>query len=125
MSIHTRWLDEDRQIILTTFEAPWTLDDFYRMVNEIESLVMRIDGTFHLVLDFTHTRSLPPSFLTALRSADVKHKENLGMVVVVGASSFVRAIGVMGERIGVRSVQHVRFVDSIDDAVELLSTAES
>lgn len=125
MGIHTRWLDEDRQIILTMFETPWTLDDFYRMVNEMESLVMRIDGTFHMVLDFTQSKSLPPSFLTALRSADVKHKENLGMVVVVGASSFVQAIGMMGQRIGVRSVQHVRFVDSIDDAVELLSSAAS
>ncbi len=120
MGIEARWYDEDRRIIATVFQTPWTLTEFYQMVKQTEEMVVGSDAAFYQILDFTASKSLPPNFLTALRSADTKYKTNLGMVLIVGASGFVQAIGVMAQRVGLKSVENVRFVATFDEALRTL-----
>ncbi len=60
MGINICWEDEDKSIILMTYERPWTWNDFYAAYAEMDVMLQDVTSAVYIVIDI-RKGGFPPS----------------------------------------------------------------
>ncbi|MCC7208997.1 MAG: hypothetical protein IT323_16930 [Anaerolineae bacterium] len=90
MAIGVRWENEEHTLIVWTFPDKWTWEDFYTAKNVSDEMLRSVSYVVSFIGDLTGTSVLPQGAIgtygRSIRNAPV----NIGVIVLVGASIFVR-----------------------------------
>ncbi len=122
MPVDIRWLDEStKTILLNTWDAAVTLEDFARSVQENKRWLTSVNHQVDLIVDARAVQRTYFGNALAMRSRmEVLMPPNQRFVVVVGLNALLKATIGVGQRLGSKALEQIYFAESIDEAVARL-----
>ncbi|MEM9955000.1 MAG: hypothetical protein AAF846_25555 [Chloroflexota bacterium] len=94
MGISVEWYNEEKTIILQTYDGRWTWEDFQDLTRVIMPKMMgEVPHTVHILSDFTNS-DIPSmnGALTHAKHALSGYGDNWGYLIVVGGNSMVNML---------------------------------
>lgn len=85
-------LIEDGYVLHYVFREPWSMTDMVDVNRRAKEYYDAAGHKLHVLLDVRGIRSAPPGFIRARSNPDITHP-NAGNIAVVGANSYIRALG--------------------------------
>lgn len=123
MTISVTWYNVERTILLQTIADHWTLDDYYALSSQTNTLLSSIDYPVDLIADLGGVRTVPTNIVSALRRSEVKHHPNLGLVVVTGLNNtFVYAMYNVFIKLTPSLANKFQLARTLDEAAALIQT---
>ncbi|MFN8373261.1 MAG: hypothetical protein U0694_10360 [Anaerolineae bacterium] len=117
MGITVQWDNDEKTIVLVTFDAVWTWDDL-RAVDEYA--IPLYDSSEHIVdviADLRHSHLVMTGILSYMRELlTMQWHPRAGNVVVVGASLSVRTLMEAAALVTRRPLARISFAQTIDEA---------
>lgn len=92
MAITVAWHDDAHTIVRWVFPAHWTWADYDEAQDASNALLASVDYTIDAIGDLTASSGLPPAALTTYKNTLRRSAANTGLIVLVGANFFVRAM---------------------------------
>jgi hypothetical protein len=122
MPIEMRWLNEEKTVLLETFDNDWTVADYRQMVDEAAKLLATVSHTVHIIVDATATGSrLPNNLLSGGMSYAVRHvPTNQGLTVFVNASILVQMMINIARKISPNLANTIFLTDSVAKAQHII-----
>lgn len=111
-------LIEDGHIINSALVAPWTLEDLFAAWRQEEELRNGAPIRIHSILDVSRARPAPRGLVTHLRQSPSFAHSTKGIIIIVGASVFTRALMDIAMRI--TGHKDIKFMDSREEALTYL-----
>jgi hypothetical protein len=125
MSITCEWLDESASIIIVRFSEKWTLEDFREVEAKVRQYAHQVVGRFDIITDFTVDVVMLPlgSLELWLTLAEQRHIDfpNWGLTVWVMGNSILEPYFDTGHELSESIRQHARRVNTLEDAVNLMT----
>ncbi len=90
MSIQVQWDNEQKTVVRWDFTGNWKWDEFLLAQHESNKLLSSVDYMVDIIGNVEQSRLLPPSALTVYRSTLKNTAPNLGLIILVGSSPFIR-----------------------------------
>jgi hypothetical protein len=117
-------MNPEQTILVNTYIGAWTTADVAQAVDENKKLVAAVGHPVPLILDMRRAGSAPPSLLTISSKVDTELTPLVTVIMMVGASGYVRTIGNLFQRVVPQTLERIQFVDTLDEAVEMLSSSQ-
>jgi hypothetical protein len=92
MSITVTWDNDDKSIILMTFEQPWTLPELETSQTQLHSLMFSVAHPVDLMLDVSKTGVPPANAMGRFRALSKVRFPNQRLLILVGTNMFVRSM---------------------------------
>lgn len=89
MPISVRF-EDDNHIVVWEFDGKWTWEDYYSQRDTVNDKIQATPHTVDMIVDMTNGSLLPQSVLTHAGNAVRKSPTNIGIIVIVGPSNFLR-----------------------------------
>ncbi len=121
MPVKVIWDDEAKTCIRQIYSGDVTLQDYMMAADEVERMAKGVSYTVHSLMDRTGLVSTPPLVLPAVRYANNHVPPNLGLRVLIQAAPFTRVVIEIGRRIAPRLMQHIHFVDTLEEGRALIT----
>jgi len=125
MPVEVIWDDEAKTIIRQKYTGHVVLDDYYIAVDKFVDLAKSVDYTVHSIMDRTDMLISQGSYLQAMRYADKKMPDNIGLRVIIKANVMTKMMVNIGTRIAPRLISNVHIVDTLEDAREVIKSHQS
>ena len=125
MSILVKWENEAHKTIVVTYERLWTWDDFAASKVQIDDFLNSVDYTVNIMSDSRQSNGIPRGNALAVLSRSFQSAPtNIGMVVVLGANPFFKALLQILQTVSLnRAAKNIRFVKTEEDAQKLTIAA--
>lgn len=115
MPILTRWLDDEKKLIIQHFQEPWTVDEYIATLDEIRQMVEVDDLPLAFIAEFDHKAHPPLETLNRVKDVyDAMHGQPLPTYIIAPSS----IVGVLLDTVSVlfpssglhstRSIEEVR-----------------
>jgi hypothetical protein len=114
---------EAEHAVVLTITDPWSVPELSNFYPEIEKIMDKAPVKIHTIVDMAHARRPPPGVLSARLDTPVVHHPNSGLLVIIGASAFVRSLSDVVMRL--MRFHRVQFVDGREDARIFLNGVNS
>ena len=98
------------------YEGQWTWDEFYPAINEMTALLDKRDTIVHQIIDLRSSAHLPAGALRHLSSIKYTDHPRLGITVILGANTFLRAMASMMMRLRPSLGQKLVFARTLEEA---------
>lgn len=121
MGIQVSWHDEHKTIMLQVFEGKWTLEDYYRLVDEAAALIRPLPHTVHIIADASRSALPPSQMVSGMRYALNKMPSNQGITVFVQPGTLASALIDLAKRFSPRAASTVFIAASREDALALIA----
>ena len=118
MPVTSAWFDEDRTILLVTYDGSWNLDDYYTNFELANTMIRDVDHPVVTILDFSSSGPLPLRFLTVGSHAERTSAENSIQIIIFGINGYMETIARTFQRLFPKSARRMQFVNSRDEAIE-------
>ena len=126
MGIQVTWDDAEHKLILLTVTGYWTWQDFY---TSMDSMYEMMDASPYDVIDFIldmqNGNLFPQNMLSQMQRQSSRKHAKSGLMVVVGAAAFARALFNIMERLLPARMKYVKMAESIDKARDLVKQYRS
>jgi hypothetical protein len=118
MGILVEWENETHKTILVTYERIWTWEDFASSKVQIDTRLNSVPHTVNIISDSRQSAGLPNgNALSVLSRSFQSAPSNIGLVVVLGANPFFKALLQILQTVSLnRAAKNIRFVKSEEDA---------
>ena len=118
MAILVGWENEAHKTIVVTYERIWTWEDFASSKVQIDDLLNSVDYVVNIMSDSRESAGLPGGNALAVLSRSFQSApSNVGMVVVLGANPFFKALLQILQTVSLnRAAKNIRFAKSEEDA---------
>ena len=118
MAILVGWENEAHKTIVVTYERIWTWEDFASSKVQIDALLNSVDHVVNIMSDSRESAGLPGGNALAVLSRSFQSApSNVGMVVVLGANPFFKALLQILQTVSLnRAAKNIRFAKSEEDA---------
>ena len=125
MAIVVEWESDAHKTIVVTYEHVWTWEDFAASKVQIDALLNSVDTVVNIMSDSRQSRGLPGGNALAVLSRSFQSApSNIGIVVVLGANPFFKALLQILQTVSLnRAAKNIRFVKSEEDAHTLTRAA--
>ena len=121
MPIEIAWEDDAHTILLQTIVGEYTIQDYQAMVDESVRWMRQEDHAVHIISDFRRAGSTPVNALAGARHAEKHMAPNQGLVIFVGANALVQTFVNVARRAGLKVVQDVRMVTTLEAAYQIIA----
>lgn len=91
--IQLEWDTAQKDILCYTFIEPWTWDEYEATNPQRDRMFSESDGMIDIILDFTNGAQIPARALPHFRKAAAWDSPKRGVVIVVGVSTLLQALG--------------------------------
>lgn len=120
MGIRIEWYDRNQHIITHIYEGEWTVNDYYALIDENYKLIDSVNDRVDIINDLRATSTVPKGMVAPVKYAIRKAHPNEGINVLVGATSFIKALlNSINEGSG-QAFTEVHFASTIEDAVRII-----
>ena len=92
MPIAVTWNSPEKNIILITFDRPWTWEDFDGAFVQMNDMFKSISHNTSVILNISKGGFPPPNAVQHFRRVSENQHSNLDKIVVVGIPTFFRAM---------------------------------
>lgn len=123
MPITTDWYNDEKKIIVTTYDGEYAWDEVYKHVAQGNVLAESVDHPVGLLIDVTKAGPLPANAGShGKRLRDMYH-ENISCLVVVGANLLIQAVTNISKRVFQILGNHPTptFVSTFEEAIEIIN----
>lgn len=126
MSIKVLWDNPEKTIIRYAYDGRWSLDEFNDAYVEARKLLDTVDHLVDFIIDVRSSPLIPNGVLSRGRNVVLAPHPNEGRTMIIGASSFVRAMADIFQKIyGVRGNRiPFLFATTLEDAHVRLAQRE-
>ncbi|MBZ0286276.1 MAG: hypothetical protein K8I30_01575 [Anaerolineae bacterium] len=124
MPIQYAWNEPEKKIIRYTFMGKWSWDEVYEAFQTSWGEAAQLDHVVDSISDMTQANSIPPSAMTHVRSLGQKRPMNTGVMVIVGANSYVRIAMQSFQQIIAATLKRdlqVQFAKEMDEAYTIIA----
>lgn len=120
MPIHISWYDEQKTILLEVFEGKWSVEDYYRLIDDAAAHLATVPHTVHIMIDAAKSALPPSAMMGGMRYAIRKRPLNQGITVFVQPGSLARALIELGKRFSPATTADVLIAASREEALALI-----
>jgi len=99
MSVTYRWDNEEKSIMLFSFEEPWTWDEYYNMKPISDKIIAEVGHPVAAIIEIPQNLHLGSNALGHSRTIDRTKPDNLWVMVIVTQSTLVRAFLGLADRL--------------------------
>lgn len=92
MGIHITWANDEKTIICHTYDAEWTVTDYYHLIDRHVKELATVSHTVDIINDLRNVATVPESILSAIRHAIRVAPLNEGINVMVGATMLIQML---------------------------------
>lgn len=92
MPITASWNNEEKTIILITFEHPWIWHEFEAAYEQMDAMFKSVSHKTSLILNISNAGFPPPSAIEHFRRVSENRHANLDKIIVVGIPTFFRTM---------------------------------
>lgn len=121
MTATIEWVNDSRRVIVHTYLAEATLDDYHRLVDENRLMMTSVPHEVDLIMDISRLRTVPPRFLSALLVADKKVPDNQRLLIIVGASPYARIWADISRRVAPKITRNMYLTETREQADLLIA----
>ncbi|NWF68214.1 MAG: hypothetical protein HXY40_03940 [Chloroflexi bacterium] len=126
MGIQIQWDNNEKTILLVTFEAEWTWEDLVVIDAHATALYSTVPHIVDIVADVRHNRLILSGVLSYVRSLLIlPWNPRAGMAVVVGANTRLRTLFEAAARLADKPLTRIGFADSLEEARTLIAAARA
>lgn len=119
MPITVNWANDQHNIMLTSFEGKWELDDFYNMVADGAKLLKDIEHPFVTIVDYSTSVTPPRKTLSVGRHVERVHNPHRLKVIWVKPGYLIEQLYNVLGKIYPGGFGDAVTVDSLDEAFAL------
>lgn len=121
MGIHTTWLDDNRQIVLTQIDTDWNWDDVISNKETVRELALSVNYPVALIVLLPHTVSLPPSGFAPHSRKVIQNHTELEIHTIVYITKIPYTITLWKETITAMTPDPSRyfFASDLDEAIRI------
>lgn len=123
MPITTDWYNDEKKIIVTTYNGEYAWDEVYKHVAQGNMLAESVDHPVGLLIDVSNAGSLPANAGSHGKRVRDMYHDNIACLVVVGANLLLQAVTNISKQVfqilGNRPIPI--FVSTIDEAVDYIN----
>ena len=125
MAIHVTWENETHKTIVVKYEREWVWEDFATAKVQIDSFLNSVDYTVNIISDSRESIGIPRGNALAVLSRSFQSAPtNIGMVIVLGANPFFKALLQILQTVSLnRAAKNIRFVKTEEDVLVLTNAA--
>jgi hypothetical protein len=102
------------------FQGQWRWEELYDRSKEMQQALDAANHKLHILVDARASGKMPEGALTHLRKLSRDDHDNLGLVIIVGADTFMQAIASVIGAI-YPNFRRYRFVSTMEEAQEILA----
>ena len=126
MAILVNWENETHKTIVVKYEREWVWEDFATAKVQIDSFLNSVDYTVNIISDSRESIGIPRGNALAVLSRSFQSAPtNIGMVIVLGANPFFKALLQILQTVSLnRAAKNIRFVKTEED-VKVVTNAAS
>lgn len=110
-----------KTIVVQTYSGKVLVEDYYHAIDKSAELLSSVQHPVDLIMDASEAKTDMKGFLTAVSYANKKVPENQRLVIVVGAGRFMQTMGKVAGKIAPRATENVYFVDTLEDARNVIT----
>lgn len=128
MPIQFSWDNPEHTIVRYDFVGKWTWEELYETMHNSWDKVMQLPYVVDSISDFSQVHNVPPSAMTHLRSLSQNRPENTGMMVFVGANSYLTVMFQTFSKLfqtTLRREMNIQAAKTLDEARALLVQIQS
>lgn len=124
MTIRAVWDNEEHTTLCQVFQGPWTLEEYYASVDEMDVMLASAKHPVDVIVDLTATHFAPRNLLTAMRYADkkLKHYEG-GRSVIITPSPIIHSTMDLARKLGLKTAQSLFSARTLQEGRSLLGKA--
>lgn len=120
IGIDVDWYDDTQTTLHVVYGKSFSLEDFYASIDTSYMMMESVSCIIDIVQDLTDLSALPPNVFSILRYVEGKAHPRRGITIVVGMNRFVKVMFDVGKTIAPKSTANYRFVNTRDEAHQLL-----
>ncbi len=117
MAVQIRWLNEEKQIVVQTYQGDWTIKDFIATVNRTYRMIKQVSHPVDVISDFTKSARGPVHLMTLGSHLEKYVSPNQRLMIFVGANSYMRTMGAIAKRVS-PTMPYIHYVQTLDEAHE-------
>lgn len=87
--ITVHWSSETTNVVIWTFTAPWTFEEFYKAKNHVDMMIDTVEGYVDSIFIPSKGQPIPHGSLTHLRNLIINRHERHRYLVIVGPRVFL------------------------------------
>ncbi|MBC7869281.1 MAG: hypothetical protein H7Y09_00465 [Chitinophagaceae bacterium] len=125
MTISVYWHDENKQIVRIEYSEMWSLDELYKISLKSHQMVGEVSHQVDILVDLRRSRVAPTQLLSSARYVNSLVQPNQGLIVTVGAPTFLKALIRVAGRIMPQVTAKLRYVNTLDEAFDTIQQYES
>jgi len=132
MAINITWENDEQTILLCNFDAQWTWDELYAVVDEVKRITDNSPTTVAAILDISSGMTIPGgNFLSPTSLENAKRLITLseggtGPLMIVGATGLIKMVYETFKGIDKRAAAaNITFVDTLAQARAHLARTHS
>ena len=92
MSIEVNWYGDTKGEVYWKFQGKWNWEEYAEAQRASSALISSVDHTVNIIGNLEKSPSLPPNAITVYRAHSSSSEPNTGVIVLVGATTFVRTM---------------------------------
>src|SRR5262245_39191443 len=94
MGIHASWDNDEKTVIHSVDDGTWDWNDAYAVTLQINEMIESVNHKVNLIIgdDSGRMCKVPPNAVTHWHTIYRSLNPNAGLIIVVGANPFVRAL---------------------------------
>lgn len=127
MPIKIEWFNDEKTILLETFEGRWTVDEYRQLIDQAAELLAEVDHTVDIIADGTDNGPrLPANLLRGGLVYAVRHvPPNQGITVFVRIDAVTETFVNIARNISPRLQKTLFTADNLDQALNLITQHQS
>jgi hypothetical protein len=122
MPIQIKWYNDEKTILLETFESGWTVEDYRHLIDEAAQYLATVDHTVHIIVDGSHdTSHLPINMLRGGLAYAVRNvPPNQGITVFVGIDSVSEMFLGIARNVNLKLSRSLFSTDNLSKALQIV-----
>jgi hypothetical protein len=100
MGITITWDNKEKTIIRHIYDGPWTLEDYYALVDDNYHLIDSVDHRVDIINDLRNMGPVPSGIIPAIRYAAQKAHRNEGLNRIVGNQFVTTHLATINRSVG-------------------------
>lgn len=121
MPIQIQWDDDQHTVLVQIYQGDWTLPEYLDVIGKTYDLIEALDHPVDLIADLRNSGKVPVQLMSAKTYAEHKISSRQRLLVLAGADSFLKTMGIVASRLTPHLTRNLHFVKCVDEARQYIA----
>ncbi len=125
MSIEAVWLNEPQRIVHIRYGGDLATADYIEAIQTLSTMMQDVSNSVHFVLERTAVVRIQQSPLSILLFANRQLPQNVGVVVIIQPTTYIRMILSIARSLTPRLVKNLHYATDMTTALQIIQQGDS